>query len=120
MGRCPALHLLNPSGTRRPPANPGTFNLIRAMLPRPHPAVLFQPVPEGAILLHTEQEVYFELNSVGVEVWELLPPACTRIDEACARLAGKYPGVPADTLRADVIELLDGLSEQGLVVPADS
>ncbi|HEU5208099.1 MAG TPA: PqqD family protein [Longimicrobiales bacterium] len=90
------------------------------MLPRPHPAVLFEPVPGGAILLHTENEIYFELNAVGVEVWELLPPACTRIDEACDRLASRYPDVPAESLRADVVELLDGLSTEGLVIPAET
>ncbi len=88
------------------------------MLPIPHPAVLFQPVPDGAILLHTEQEIYFGLNAVGVDIWQLLPPACTRIDEACEALAARYPDVPREVLRADLVELLDGLAGQGLVTPA--
>lgn len=88
------------------------------MLPKPHPAVLFQPVPDGAILLHTEQEIYFGLNSVGVEIWQLLPPECAHVDEACEKLSSRYPDVPREELRADVVELLDGLTEQGLVVPA--
>lgn len=90
------------------------------MLPRPHPAVLFQPVPDGAILLHTEQEIYFGLNSVGVEIWQLLPPECTRVDEACEKLFARYPDVPQETIRADVVELLDGLAEQGLVIPSEA
>ena len=90
------------------------------MLPRPHPAVLFQPVSEGAILLHTEQEIYFGLNSVGVEVWQMLPPACTRLDEVCDALARRYPEVPSEELRSDVAELLETLATQGLVVPPDA
>ena len=88
------------------------------MLPSPHPAVLFQPVSEGAILLHTEQEIYFGLNSVGVEIWQMLPPACSRLNEVCDALAQRYPEVAVDELRGDVVELLDTLAEQGLVVPA--
>jgi len=89
------------------------------MLPSPHPAVLFQPVSEGAILLHTEQEIYFGLNGVGVEVWQMLPPACTELEDVCNALGRRYPEVPAGELRNDVVELLDTLTVQGLVVPAD-
>lgn len=90
------------------------------MLPRPHPAVLFQSVPEGAILLHTEQEIYFGLNPVGVEVWQLLPPACREVDEVCEALARRYPDVSADVIREDVTELLGELASQGLVLPPDA
>lgn len=90
------------------------------MLPKPNPAVLFQPVTEGAILLHTEQEIYFGLNPVGVEVWQMLPPAFSRLDEVCDALRRKYPDVPADELRSDITELLDALMTQGLVVQADA
>jgi len=88
------------------------------MLPKPNPAVLFQAVPDGAILLHTEQEIYFGLNSVGVEIWHLLPPVCMHMDDACEQLAARYPDVPRETLRADIEDLLGGLAEQGLVIPA--
>jgi hypothetical protein len=86
------------------------------MLPSPNPAVLFQPVSEGAILLHTEQEIYFGLNSVGVEIWQMLPPACSRMEEVCDALAQRYPEVPEDDLRSDVAELLETLTAQGLVI----
>lgn len=86
------------------------------MLPRPHPAVLFQPVDDGAILLHTEQEIYFGLNGVGAQIWGLLPPACRELDEVCARLQDRYPDVPPEELRGDVMELLDTLTTEGLLV----
>lgn len=87
------------------------------MLPRPDPAVLLQPVADGAILLHTGQEIYFGLNAVGVEIWNLLPPSCASLDEVCAALADRYPEVPKEVLRADVAELLEALAHQNLVIP---
>ncbi len=90
------------------------------MLPRPNPAVLFQPLPEGAVLLDSAQETYFGLNQVGAQVWELLPPACTTMDQVCASLSEKYPGVDMNDLQADVTELLDLLAQQGLVVQAEA
>jgi hypothetical protein len=82
--------------------------------------VLLQPVPEGAILLHMEQEIYFGLNSVGFEVWKLLPPRCRDLEELCEELSRRYPDVSLETLRSDVVELLDALASEGLVIPADA
>lgn len=87
------------------------------MLPRPNPAVLFQPLSDGAILLNPEQEVYFGLNTVGVQVWQLLPPVCSDLAEVCAALGRHYPEVEATVLEADVGELLSALAEEGLLVP---
>jgi hypothetical protein len=87
------------------------------MLPRPHPAVVFRTVSDGAVLLHTKDEVYFGLNAVGCEVWQLLDAGCPDVDELCARLSKSYPDVDADVLRQDVGELLAQLAESQLVVP---
>jgi hypothetical protein len=86
------------------------------MLPSPHPAVVFRPVSDGAVLLHTELEIYFGLNSVGTRVWQLLPPGSRNLDDLCATLGSTYPEVPAEQLRADVVELLDQLQQNLLVV----
>lgn len=86
------------------------------ILPRPHPAVMFREVSEGAVLLQMEDEIYFGLNEVGARVWQLLPPACSSLEELCAALGQVYPDVPADQLLADITELLDQLREQKLVV----
>ncbi len=77
---------------------------------------MFQTVSEGAILLHTEEEVYYGLNAVAVRVWELLPDH-QDLDELCAHLSMHYPDVALDQLRNDVMELLDALQRAGLVVP---
>ena len=90
------------------------------MLPRPNPAILFQPLPEGAVLLDSANETYFGLNQVGAQVWELLPPACATMDQVCAALSERYPDVAVGELQSDVTELLDLLTEQGLVVQAEA
>lgn len=88
------------------------------MLPTPHPDVVCMPVTDGAVLLHTGQEVYFGLNTVGVQVWELLRPDVGDLDSLCAALGERYPDVAAPELRADVAELLGELERGGLVLPA--
>lgn len=89
---------------------------VQAILPHPHPAVMFREVSDGAVLLQMEDEIYFGLNEVGSRVWQLLPPTCADLDELCARLGEVYPDVPGDQLLADVTELLDQLREHKLLV----
>ena len=89
---------------------------VQAILPRPHPAVMFREVSDGAVLLQMEDEIYFGLNSVGARIWQLLPPVSTSLDALCAQLGTSYPDVSADQLRADVTELLDQLREAKLLV----
>lgn len=84
-------------------------------LPEPHPDVLCRPVSEGAVLLHTTEEIYFGLNEVGLIIWELLPPASRTMDEVVEKLTGQFPEVDAGEIRTDVEELLKELEENGLV-----
>jgi hypothetical protein len=88
------------------------------VLPTRNPKVIFKALATGAVLYSTEEEVYFGLNTVGVRVWELLPPAHQHLDEICRVIASEYPDVPADVIRTDVSELLDELLKLGLVLPA--
>lgn len=89
------------------------------MLPQPHPAVLFQDVPDGAILLNPEAEIYFGLNSVGARIWQLLPPVCSDLEQICGALSEAYPEVDPGVLKADVEELLAALQQQALVMPSE-
>lgn len=86
------------------------------VLPSPHPAVVFQQITEGAVLLHMEDEIYFGLNAVGVRVWQMLPPECAELDELCLRLSAAYTDADPAVIRADVVELLENLRAQRLVV----
>lgn len=77
---------------------------------------MFREVSDGAVLLQLEDEIYFGLNEVGVRVWQLLPPACSGLDELCAQLHARYSDVSADQIRSDVLELLEQLRGHKLVV----
>lgn len=88
-------------------------------LPEPHPDVLCRPVSEGAVLLHTTDEIYFGLNEVGLLIWELLPPASRTTEEVVEKLAHRFPEVDPAEIRTDVLELLQGLEENGLVTPVE-
>lgn len=88
------------------------------MLPVPHPDVVCMTVSDGAVLLHTGQEIYFGLNTVGAHIWELLRPDVADLEALCAALGEHYPQVDAAELRDDVTELLDALETDGLVLPS--
>lgn len=90
---------------------------LMTMLPMPHPAVVYKPLDEGAILLHTEQKVYFGLNPVGAHIWELLPPRCIALDQLCGELRQGYPEADPGRLWDDVVELLDDLISYDLIRP---
>ena len=86
-------------------------------LPVPNPDVIYRTVEGGAVLLSTEQEVYYGLNTVGAYIWEHLPPVFQTLQELSASLRAVYPEAAAETLRADARELLDELLVNGLVRP---
>ncbi|HKK08593.1 MAG TPA: PqqD family protein [Gemmatimonadota bacterium] len=76
--------------------------------------VVFNALPDGAVLLSTREEVYFGLNRTGARIWELLAETST-LDELCARLGEDFPDAPEEGLREDVVELLDRLASEGLI-----
>lgn len=86
-----------------------------AVLPARSGSVIFQELPDGAVLFSMAEEVYYGLNPVGAAVWQLLPPATRTLDELCGELGRRYPDVPAAQLREDVSELLASLAEHRLV-----
>ncbi len=88
------------------------------MLPTTNPRVVFCAVEDGAVLLSTDDEVYFGLNEVGARVWQMLPPTNTTLRQLCDGLAEEYPDAASDEIMADVKELLQLLREQGLVLDA--
>lgn len=87
---------------------------MESMLPSPAPGVLFQALPDGAVLLDTRSEVYFGLNAVGARVWQLLPGART-LDELSAAVAAEYPDADPRRVRADVEKLVEALVAEGLL-----
>jgi len=84
-------------------------------LPTADPQVICCGVAGGAVLLSTEQEVYYGLNTVGAYVREHLPPVCQTVEQLSAALSALHPDVPVESIRADIQELLDALGAHGLV-----
>ena len=80
-----------------------------------HPSddVLFQILDDEAVLLHLASERYFGLNSVGSQVWQLIQDGHDQ-DSCIALIVDKYDA-PEETVRRDVILLIDQLAERGLV-----
>jgi hypothetical protein len=82
---------------------------------RPAPSVLFQPLEDGGVLFCTRSEVYFSLNPVGVEIWDLLLKADRDLDGLVGQLRERYPQALPETLRDDVRVFLAELSSAGLL-----
>ena len=89
---------------------------MNVSLPGRSPSVIFKQLSEGGVLYCSESEVYFGLNDVGVAIWESLPPLLQTYDDLVTRLAVRFPEVPADTIRADALEFVENLVENGLAV----
>ena len=86
------------------------------MMLRPHGAVIFQPVSEGAVLLHSETEIYYGLNPVGARIWELIAEGGSTFEDLVDAIHEAYPDAERETIRVDIRELLTDLETQGLLV----
>ena len=77
------------------------------------PDVLFQEVSGEMVLLDLNSEQYFGLDEVGARIWSLLESG---VGETAVvdTLLEEYK-VERETLQADVADLLDQLTEAGLV-----
>ncbi|MEM7143031.1 MAG: PqqD family protein [Actinomycetota bacterium] len=82
-------------------------------IPSPSSAVLFTELPDGeSVLLNLTTEEYFGLNALGTSVWSALTGEGS-VDGLVVATAADTQ-TPADTVRADVVALLDQLVEKGL------
>ena len=91
-----------------------TVNEFPTSEPRIDGDVVFQRMSDGAILLSTEDEVYFGLNEVGAEIWKRLEQDRS-LEAICDDLRDRYPEVDGERIRSDVEDLLQALSREGLV-----
>jgi hypothetical protein len=80
--------------------------------------VLVRLLDKEAVLLNLESERYFGLDETGTRMWELTTAAPT-IQTAYEQLLDEYD-VEADTLRENLSELLDKLTENGLLTLTSS
>ncbi len=78
--------------------------------------VLSQQASDTMILLSLHSGEYYELNDVGHCVWELCD-GTKRLDEMIAIVCETYEA-PDETIRDDVMELLQELVEEELLILA--
>lgn len=75
--------------------------------------VLFQEVSGEIVLLDLASEKYFGLDEIGARIWQLLHSGSS-VGEVLDQLQEEYDVAP-ETLASDVSELLENLSEAGLI-----
>lgn len=88
----------------------------RVRVARVNPLVLWQRLPDGAVLLDPATEVYFGLDPVGARVWEFMTEGIDSLGELCAAIVREYPDADAATVRTDVTELIEELESNGLLL----
>ena len=76
--------------------------------------ILTQQAAGTVVLLSLDTGEYYALNEVGSRVWELCD-GTRRVSEVVALLCQEY-AAPAETITADVLELLQDLAHEQLVV----
>jgi len=88
----------------------------RAVVP---PNVLIRFLDQESVLLNLSTERYYGLDAVGTRMWQVVTGAPT-IEAGYFQLVEEYDVSP-EVLRANLIELLEHLIENGLLAtqPAD-
>lgn len=80
---------------------------------KPSPDVMLSTVEDGAVLLHLKRGIYFGLNPVGADIWDMLNKNLDA--ETCvAQLVASYD-IDATTAAGDYKTLIEELLEQGLI-----
>lgn len=77
--------------------------------------VIFQALHDELVLLNMKSQEYFGLDDVGSEMWNLLIEHGD-LEVVTSLLAGKYD-VDPQTVRRDLIGLVERLLETGLLKP---
>jgi hypothetical protein len=80
-------------------------------------SVAFAEIDGEAVLLNVDSGIYFGLDGVGTDIWNLLTQGATE-DEIVCRLVEEYDAEAAQ-VRLDVAALLAALRDNGLVRVGD-
>ena len=76
--------------------------------------VIFQELDDESVLLNLTDEKYYALNEVGTRIWQLLNEN-SDVNSMVEQLLAEYDGVNETTLRADLADLIDKLSDVNLI-----
>jgi hypothetical protein len=79
--------------------------------------VLFTEIDNETVLLNIRTERYYSLDDIGTRCWQLLSEDGD-VDSLVTRLASEFNAEPA-TLRQDVTDLIQRLTEAGLLTPGE-
>jgi hypothetical protein len=77
------------------------------------PHITLQKSDDGAILFDRTGEAYYELDEVGMRLWQLLVENGD-FDAALAQLLSEYE-VEEEVLRRELLELLEDMAQSDLV-----
>ena len=80
---------------------------------KPSPDVMLSTVDDGAVLLHLKRGIYFGLNPVGADIWEMLGKGLDS-DTCASQLVERYD-IDKATAASDYQTLINELLEQGLI-----
>jgi hypothetical protein len=86
------------------------------MCPAPAKGVLMQRSADSLILLRPASGQYYTLDEVGARVWELCD-GTRPVADLVSTIQAEYDA-PEATIRADILELLDELTDEQLVAMA--
>jgi len=75
--------------------------------------VVFTRAAESAVLLDPRSGRYYSLTDVGARIWELCDGQRT-LNDITREIAAEYEATP-ETIRADIVELLQELESEGLL-----
>jgi len=79
----------------------------------PSPLIISRTMESGAILMNTANGECFELNRLGATVWDAVGRGL-RLDQVVDDIV-RTCDVDVATASADVLRLIDGLAQQGIV-----
>ncbi len=74
--------------------------------------------PEGLVLLHVGNGMFYRANHVGASIWQRLA-AGSCVDEVVRQVAQEFDQ-PAANITPDVIEFIEALVDQGFLHPRES
>ena len=92
-------------------AAPDGFTLTARVTPRE--SVVFQQLQEEAVLLNLDSGLYFGLDPIGTQIWNLLADGQS-LPQIVSTITAEYE-VDNEQCTADLLKLLGDLEAQGLV-----
>jgi len=76
-------------------------------------SVTFEIVADEAILIDINTGIYFSLNEIGTEFWQMMDGSQT-IEQQAATLAAKYEVEP-EMVVSDLLELAEEMAKDNLI-----